>query len=173
MQMCEKPHLNALCRVSKLFHKLATTFLYESLEIKCPEGLNPRLDVLKYFSPKGPHVDSFSSLKCVRNLALTTDYQELLRTGFRCWHQRCYDEEWEKRRANTDNGTGKCRHGNVVRSASYEEAGFRNWNPGSECACERHTEEFENDKHKGQDSCEGHFQDFCTELSENSLRSFR
>lgn len=148
--------------------------LYESLEIACPEGLNPRARILEQFAATELHVESSSGLKFVKHLALTSDFENLTRHGFRCWHQRIHDDQVkEDDVGESDRITRKCRHGEVVRNATWEECGFRSWGPDSICVCERRIDKPRYDSNEEPDFYEDDFRDFCDKLSEDSLQSFR
>jgi hypothetical protein len=171
-QISEKRDLNNLCRVSKLFHKLATPLLYESLVIKCPEGFNPRFSILKRFSKTRPQIEFTSSIRYVKNLILTTKFEDLTGHGGRCWHHRYDDKEDEEEEgASRPNLPENCKYNSATFGRSTEEDEEDNSNEDdthSECNCELCI-----DEPGDPDFYEDHFRVFCLGLSENALKSFR
>lgn len=184
--MPEKRHLNTVCRVSRLFHGLATPLLYECLEIKCPEGFNPRLTTLKRFSAEWPRAGFTPGLQHVRDLALTTNFENSVQIGERCWHYRLRDEKGDKEHA-FPRPPERSRYNPVAESPSEEDGeGNSGEEIDGECVwgccsgeaecdgnvepdfCEEHLRDFLEDHF-----LEDHFRDFCSRLSENGLRSFR
>lgn len=175
LQVTDKRHLNALCRVSKLFHRLTIPLLYESLEIECPQGYNPRNSILKHFSAKWPDTGFTSNLKHVRDLALTTEFSDLFSRGYRCWHRRIHDKEPEESVKSSDQ-YNESKNNDTIKSSSME-ADARGTaeadETDDESGSENSADEFDEDEDEEPNFYEDHFRDFCLNLSENGLRSFR
>lgn len=177
MQIHEKCHLNAICRVSKQFHKLAVPLLYASLEIDLPECLELQSDALRPFSTSWPPIEFTSGLNHVRDLALTSSFFTMKYIGRRCWHDIDYDESGSDDSVSPD----------VLRNLPALETDASHHS--NEDAHEDGHDELPDNLHDAQYDSEEDtdyteearqssqheelFRKLCQGVSENSLRSFR
>jgi len=147
--------------------------LYESLEIKCPEGYNPRSSDLKCFIKSSNPVEFTSSLRLVRNLEVTTKFEAFTGHGVRCWHNRYRNRESPEAKFPGPGPTVECKYVKTASDGHQTPDHENSDETDSECLCALCCPDSESSGDEEPQYYEEHFHQFCLGLSDNSLKSFR